>query len=126
MGRTPLENTVVGKPVAEKGFNACHRFARIAPRKIRLVADLIRGMRVDEALTALQFEKKRGAAFIIYVLKSAIANAEDKNADASKLVVSESRIDEGPTIKRFQPKDRGRAFNIFKRTCHIHVAVSER
>ncbi|MSR40751.1 MAG: 50S ribosomal protein L22 [Phycisphaerales bacterium] len=126
MARTTQENIAAGKPAVEKGFIASHRFARIAPRKIRLVADLIRGMRVDEALTALEFEKKRGAAFIIYVLKSAIANAEEKNANASKLVVSESRIDEGPTIKRFQPKDRGRAFNIFKRTCHIHVAVAER
>ena len=84
-------------------YNASHRFARIAPRKARLVADMIRGKSVDEALVALDFEKKRGAAFITVVLKSAIANAEEKNADPTKLFVSESRIDEGPTLDRFQP-----------------------
>jgi large subunit ribosomal protein L22 len=107
-------------------FHASHRYARIAPRKARLVADLIRGKRVDEALTALDFSKKRGAAFISVVLKSAIANAEEKNADPTKLVVSESRVDEAPTLDRFQPKDRGRAHPIRKRSSHIHIAVEER
>jgi large subunit ribosomal protein L22 len=107
-------------------YNASHRFARIAPRKARLVADMIRGKSVDEALVALDFEKKRGAAFITVVLKSAIANAEEKNADPTKLFVSESRIDEGPTLDRFQPKDRGREHPIRKRTSHIHIAVEER
>ena len=107
-------------------YQASHRFARIAPRKARLVVDMIRGMNVDEALTALDFEKKRGSAFISVVLKSAIANAEEKNADPTKLFVSESRVDEGPTLDRFQPKDRGRAHPIRKRTSHIHVAVEER
>ena len=107
-------------------FQASHRFARIAPRKARLVADMIRGKRVAEALVALDFSKKRGSAFIAVVLKSAIANAEEKNADPTKLVVSESRVDEGPTLDRFQPKDRGRAHPIRKRTSHIHIAVEER
>ena len=107
-------------------YRASHRFARIAPRKARLVADLIRGKRVDEALTALDFSKKRGASFISLVLRSAIANAEERSADPAKLVVSESRVDEGPTMDRFQPKDRGRAHPIRKRTSHIHVAVEER
>jgi large subunit ribosomal protein L22 len=104
-------------------YKASHKFARIAPRKARLVADLIRDKRVDEALAALEFSPRRGAWFIKSVLKSAIANAEEANADIGSLVVSESRIDEGPTIKRFQPKDRGRAHPIQKRTSHIHVAV---
>ncbi len=107
-------------------YNASHRFARIAPRKARLIADMIRGQPVDAALTSLQFSKRRGAWFIVTVLKSAIANAQDKNADVSRLVVSESRVDEGPTIKRFQPKDRGRSHPIMKRTCHIHVGVDVR
>lgn len=107
-------------------YQASHRFARIAPRKARLVADMIRGKRVDEALTALEFSKKRGATFISLVLRSAIANAEEKSADPTRLVVSESRVDEGPTLDRFQPKDRGRAHPIRKRTSHIHVAVEER
>ncbi|MEY3021559.1 MAG: ribosomal protein [Planctomycetota bacterium] len=107
-------------------YHASHRFARIAPRKARLVADMIRGKRIEEALTALDFSKKRGSVFISTVLKSAIANAEEKNADPTRLVVSESRVDEGPTLDRFQPKDRGRAHPIKKRTSHIHIAVEER
>ena len=107
-------------------YKASHKFARIAPRKARLVADLIRDKSVDEALSALDFSSRRGAWFIKSVLKSAIANAEEANADVGRLIVSESRIDEGPTIKRFQPKDRGRAHPIMKRTSHIHVAVDLR
>jgi len=107
-------------------YQASHRFARIAPRKARLVADLIRGMSVDDAMTELQLSKKRAAWYLRAVLKSAIANAEEKDADVSSLFVSESRVDEGPTIKRFQPKDRGRAHPINKRTSHLHVSVDER
>jgi large subunit ribosomal protein L22 len=105
---------------------ATHRFARIAPRKARLVADLIRGKRIDQALTELEFSKKRAAWYFKAVLKSAIANAEEAEADLASLVVSESRVDEGPTIKRWQPKDRGRAHPIMKRTSHLHIVVDER
>ena len=105
---------------------ASHRFARIAPRKARLVADLIRGMRIDEAMNELQFSKKRAAWYLKAVLKSAIANAEERDADVSTLFISESRVDEGPTIKRFQPKDRGRAHPIHKRTSHLHIVLNER
>jgi large subunit ribosomal protein L22 len=105
---------------------ASHRFARIAPRKARLVADLIRGMRIDEAMNELQFSKKRAAWYLKAVLKSAIANAEERDADVSSLFIAESRVDEGPTIKRFQPKDRGRAHPIHKRTCHLHIVLNER
>ncbi len=107
-------------------YTASHRFARIAPRKVRLVTDMIRGKAADEALVALQFSKKRGAAFVREVLKSAIANAEEHDADPGSLVVTESRADGGPTLKRFQPKDRGRAHSIRKRTSHIVVAVDVR
>ena len=107
-------------------YQAIHRFARIAPRKARLVADLIRGMPVDDAMTALQFSKKRAAWYYKAVLKSAIANAEEGDADVTDLIVSESRADEGPTIKRFQPKDRGRAHPIRKRTSHLHIVLDER
>lgn len=104
-------------------YKASHKFCRIAPRKARLVADLIRGRGVADALTELEFSKRRGAYFVQGVLKSAIANAEQASADISRLVVVESRVDEGPTIKRFQQKDRGRAHPIMKRTSHIIVAV---
>ncbi|UCD76323.1 MAG: 50S ribosomal protein L22 [Phycisphaerales bacterium] len=107
-------------------YRAVHRFARIAPRKARLVADVIRGMRVDEAMTSLEFSKRRAAYYLRAVLKSAIANAEENDADVASLYVSESRVDEGPTIKRWRPKDRGRAHPINKRTSHLHIAVDER
>jgi len=107
-------------------YQSVHRFARIAPRKARLVADLIRGRRVDQAMTELDFSKKRAAYFFRNVLKSAIANAEEQDADVTALVVTESRVDEGPTIKRFRPKDRGRAHPINKRTSHLYVRVDEK
>ena len=109
-----------------KKYTASHKFARIAPRKARLVADMIRGKGIEDALSTLEFSPRRGAWFIKSVLRSAIANAEEANLDVGRLFVSETRVDEGPTIKRFQPKDRGRSHPIMKRTSHIHVAVDVR
>ena len=106
-------------------YIASHRFARIAPRKARLIADMVRGLPVDQALTSLEFSKRRGAWYLKAVLKSAIANAKESDADVANLVVSRSWVDEGPTIKRFQPKDRGRAHPINKRTSHLHLEVAE-
>lgn len=107
-------------------YKATHRFARIAPRKARLVAALIRGKKIDDAMTQLDLSPKRAAWFFRSVLKSAIANAEEGEADVRNLYVSESRVDEGPTMKRFQPKDRGRAHPIKKRTSHLVIAVDEK
>ena len=107
-------------------YHATHRYARIAPRKARLVADLIRGQDIDRAMTELAMSKKRAAWYLKAVLKSAIANAEEHEADVTNLYVSESRVDEGPTIKRFRPKDRGRAHPIAKRTSHLCITVSDR
>ncbi len=107
-------------------YQATHRFARIAPRKARLVAALIRGKRVDQAMTELEFSKKRAAYYFRNVLKSAIANAEEKDADVTELFVTESRVDAGPMLKRFQPKDRGRAHPILKRTSHLYIKVDEK
>ena len=106
-------------------YEASHKFARIAPRKARLVADMIRGMRIDDALNSLEFCKKRAAWYMKSVLKSAIANAEEGEADLERLVVHRSWVDEGRTIKRFPPKDRGRAHPIRKRTSHLHVVLEE-
>ena len=108
------------------GWNASHRFARIAPRKARLVADLIRGMNCNGAVATLKFTNKRAAFFVKRVLESAMANANEQEANMNRLFVAESRVDAGPIIKRFQPKDRGRAHAIQKKTCHIHVVVAER
>jgi len=107
-------------------YRAIHRYARIAPRKARLVADMIRGRRIDAAMTALEFSKKRAAWYFKAVLKSAVANAEERDANVHTLYVRESRVDEGPTIKRIRPKDRGRAHPINKRTSHLQVALDER
>jgi large subunit ribosomal protein L22 len=107
-------------------YQASHRFARISPRKARLIADLVRGQGIEDAMAALDFSKRRGAYYLRNVLKSAIANAEEKDADVTTLFVESTWVDEGPTIKRFQPKDRGRAHPIRKRTSHIHVQLSER
>lgn len=107
-------------------WQAMHRYARIAERKARLVADMIRGMDCDQALEALRFEHKRGARFIDKVLRSAMANANEQEANMGRLFVAEARIDSGPIIKRFRPKDRGRAHSIQKRTSHIVIGVAER
>ena len=107
-------------------YRAIHRYARIAPRKARLVADLIRGRRIDEAMTALEFSKKRAAWYFKSVLKSAIANAEEQDADVHTLFVSESRVDEGAVQKRWRPKDRGRAHPFKKYTSHQYITVDQR
>ena len=107
-------------------YQASHRFARISPRKARLVADLVRGQGIEEAMATLEFSKRRGAYYLRNVLKSAVANAEEKDADVTTLFIESTWVDEGPTLKRFQPKDRGRAHPIRKRTSHIHVRLSER
>ena len=107
-------------------YTNTHRAARISPQKARLVIDLIRGKAIDEAQTILQMSKQRAAVFIDQALTAAIANADQAEADVRHLVVTDARVDEGPTIKRFQPKDRGRAHPILKRTSHITVSVDEK
>jgi large subunit ribosomal protein L22 len=107
-------------------FVAKHRFADVTPRKLRPFAAMIRGRRADEALEALRFFPNRSARLIEQVLKSALGNAEDRGArDIDDLVVVESRIDGGPTLKRIQPRARGTAYPIKKRYSHIIVAVAE-
>ena len=100
---------------------------RIAPRKARVVKDIIRGKSVADAFAILKFTPKVGAEIIEKVLKSAVANAEnnfDMNVD--NLYVSTCVVDQGPTMKRIHPRSRGQAFKILKRTSHITVAVEER
>lgn len=106
-------------------FQSTYRFARGSWRKIGLVADLIRGRRVDEADALLQFSPKRAAVQVRKALKAAVADAEAADAAVDRLFVSESRVGNAMRIKRFQPKDRGRANPILKRTSHIVVAVEE-
>jgi len=107
-------------------FKATHRYARIAPRKARLVLDLIRGRDVEDALALLKFSKKRAAVLVDKVVRSAVANAGEQEADTGALFVKEAWADPGPTMKRFMPKDRGKAYNIMKRTSHLVVTLDER
>jgi large subunit ribosomal protein L22 len=95
-------------------FKATHRYARIAPRKARLVLDLIRGRDVEDALALLKFSKKRAAVLVDKVVRSAVANAGEQEADTGSLFVKEAWADPGPTMKRFMPKDRGKAYDIMK------------
>ncbi len=104
-------------------YTSKYRMARISPTKARPVMDLIRGKRIDEASTILSMSKRRAAVLIKGVLDSAIANADQAEANLRGLVVTDARVDAGPTIKRYQPKDRGRAHPILKRTSHLTVAV---
>jgi len=106
-------------------FVAKWRFARMTARKGRLLTDMIRNKPVGEALDMLKFNKKRGAIMVAKVLKSAMANADAQEADLENLYVSKSFCDDGPIMKRFMPKDRGKSFSIFKRLCHITVEVDE-
>lgn len=105
-------------------FISTWRFAKIAPRKARLVADLIRGKSVDDAFDLLKFSKKRAAVMIVKVLKAAVA-ADAQQVNVSDLYVAESFCDAGPIVKRMMPKDRGKSYRILKRTCHITVGVAE-
>ncbi len=103
------------------------RFARISPRKARLVADLVRGKRSEEALNILSFTKKASSKILIKLLKSAIANAtQKKTIDIDRLYVKQIMVDQGPTMKRFQPRALGRATTIRKRTSHINIVLDER
>ncbi len=103
------------------------KYARTSPQKARLVADQIRGMKVEPALQLLQFSSKKSAQIIKKVLESAIANAEHNDgADIDELKVSTVFVDEGPTYKRIQARAKGRANRILKRTSHITVAVAEK
>lgn len=102
------------------------RHAHIAPRKARLVADLIRGMSVEQALALLRFTPKKAAGIIRKVVQAALAGAsQSAGVDEDKLYIGRVTIDEGPIAKRWRPRAMGRATRIRKRTSHICVAVEE-
>lgn len=106
---------------------ATAKFVRVAPFKARRVIDLIRGKSVDEATSILRFAPQSAAEPVAKVLNSAVANAENNfNMDPATLVVSAAYADEGPTMRRFQPRAQGRAFQIRKRTSHITIEVGPR
>ena len=103
------------------------KYARISAQKARLVADQIRGLRVEKAVDLLTFSTKKGAGIVKKILESAIANAEhNKGADIDELKVAAVQVNEGPTMKRTRARAKGRASRILKRTSHISVTVAER
>ncbi len=107
-------------------YRAKHRYCDVAPRKMRPLAQLIRGKNVDEAIEQLRFLPNRGARMIEAVVKSAIGNAEDQGCrNLDDLVVTEVRIDGAPMFKRIRPRARGTAFGIQKKLSHIVVAVTD-
>ena len=113
--------------VETRSARAQAKWLRIPPRKARLVADHLRGRTVPEARAVLAFSERAAAREISKVLEAAVANAGVKhNLDAEELVVAAAFVDEGPTLKRWRARARGRVARIRKRTCHITLQVAER
>ena len=117
--------TAVDNDTAPQGAVARARFVRMSPMKVRRVVDLVRGMPVGQAATVLRFAEQKAAQPVAKLVVSAVANAENNfDLDPSTLVISTITVDEGPTMKRFQPRAQGRAYRIRKRTSHIFVEVT--
>ena len=103
------------------------RYVRVSPRKARLVTDLVKGKKVEEALNILAFTKKAFAKTLIKVINSAVANAQQNNQmDVDTLMVKRIAIDGGPTLKRYIPRAMGRATMVRKRTSHVTVVLDEK
>ena len=110
---------------APQGAVARARYVRMSPMKVRRVVDLVRGMPVGQAASVLQFAEQAAATPVAKLVASAVANAENNfDLDPTTLVISTITVDEGPTMKRFQPRAQGRAYRIRKRTSHITVEVT--
>ncbi len=106
---------------------AIARYVRVSPRKARLVVDLIRGKKAEEALNILSLNKKAVSRVVSKVLKSAIANAENNNnMDIDALYVKKAYVDQGPVMKRIRPRAMGRANVIRRRTSHITIVLEEK
>ena len=106
---------------------AHRKYVRISPRKVQIVLDLIRGKDTETAMAILKNTNKIAAESLVKLLKSAVANAQHNfNMDASNLFVSECFVCPGPTLKRVQPRAKGRAFQILKRTSHVTLTVKEK
>ena len=100
-------------------------FVRIAPRKVKIVLNLIRNKPCDEAMAILKYTPKAACEPLYKLLKSAMANAEMKNMDVSRLYVAACSVDQGPTLKRIRPREKGRAYRINKKTSHINITLKE-
>jgi len=104
---------------------ASARYVRIAPRKVRVVADQIRGRDVEDALALLRFSPRGASVTLMKLIESAAANAENNHdLDPEEMRISEISVNEGPTMRRYRARARGRATRIDKRSCHINVALT--
>ena len=101
------------------------KYIRIAPRKVQVIIPAIKGRKVEDAISILQFMPRKGARILQKVLHSAVANAEQNKVDIDTLVVKTVLVDGGPSLKRFMPRAMGRAYPILKRTSHITVFLEE-
>lgn len=101
------------------------RLARVSPQKARLVADMIRGLTVDEALTRLTYTRKKSAGMFNKLVRSALANAQQKDdtVQSDTLFIKTVFVDQGPSLRRFRPRARGMAYRIAKKTCHMTVVL---
>ena len=118
-----VETMEEARPLEAK---AILRYTRISARKVKIVADLIRGKHVDEALTIIKFTPKAASEILEKLLKSAIANAENNHGmNRGNLIVSEIYANQGPTLKRIRPAAKGSAVRIRKRTSHVTIVVRE-
>lgn len=101
------------------------RYLRTAPRKVRVVADQIRGLEVEEAIALLTFSPRGASVPLLKLVNSAAANAENNfDLDPEEMVISSISVDEGPTMRRFRPRAKGRATPIDKRSCHVNIALT--
>lgn len=119
----------MSKPSLKNEHHSVNRVSamsvRLAPRKARIIVDMIRGLNVIDALSILRYTNKRGAVIIEKLIESALANIEAKgDQDVDMLKVSAGWVNEGPTMRRFMPRAQGRATRIRKRTCHIHIELN--
>ena len=105
--------------------NAKVTFVRIAPRKVKIVLNLIRNKPCEEAMAILKYTPKAACEPLYKLLKSAMANAENKNMDVRRLYVAACSVDQGPTLKRIRARDKGRAYRINKKTSHINITLKE-
>lgn len=106
-------------------YTAFTKSVQVAPRKVRIVADVVRSQSIDNALATLSFLKKRGASVLENTLRSALANAVSKNASKEALFIKHIEVSGGPAYKRFHPSTRGRIHPYKKRTSHIRIVLSD-
>jgi large subunit ribosomal protein L22 len=109
----------------QAGPHASLKFLRVAPRKVRLVADQVRGLKVGDALAVLKYRPHSAAKPLAKLLRSAVANAENRGGrvDVDALVVKTLTVDQGPKMRRFMPRAQGRAYRIEKKTSHVYVEL---